>query len=94
MNADVSQNRRSDQHHTDHHDPPILIEEEEVLIPWSFLRMYCRYFVPRTQEETENLELILEWMRSRGYGSKTDTYGYDMEEAMNRLERIKSEKSW
>ena len=85
MNADVS----PDQHHTDHDPPPILIEEEEV-IPWSFLRMYCRYFVPRTQEEMENLELILEWMRSRGYGSKTDDY----DEAMNRLERIKSEKSW
>ena len=94
MNADVSQNRRSDQHdHTDHDPPPILIEEQEevLVIPsWSFLRMYCRYFVPRTQEEMENLELILEWMRSRGYGSKTDDY----DEAMNRLERIKSEKSW
>ena len=90
-NGDASQNRRSDQQHaTD--DPPILIEEEEALIPWSFLRMYCRYFVPRTQEEMENLELILEWMRSRGYGSKTNTYGYD--EAMNRIERMKSEKSW
>lgn len=86
MNADVSQKRRSDPQHTD--DPPILTieEEEEVLIPWSFLRMYCRYFVPRTQEEKENLELILEWMRSRGYGSKTNTYGYD--EAMNRANQI------
>jgi hypothetical protein len=81
-NEDASQNRRSDQQHTTD-DPPILIEEEEAtrgggeLIPWSFLHIYCRYHVPRTQEEKENLELILEWMRSRGYGSKTNTYQYN-----------------
>ena len=79
-NGDSSQNRRSDQHTTD--DPPILIEEEEeatrggVLIPWSWLRIYCRYHVPRTQEEKERLKIILEWMRSRGFGSKENTYGY------------------
>ena len=80
-NGDSSQNRRSDQQHTTD-DPPILIEEEEeaprggVLIPWSWLRIYCRYHVPRTQEEKERLKIILEWMRSRGFGSKENTYGY------------------
>ena len=59
----------------------LLIEEEEaprrgVLIPWSWLRIYCRYHVPRTQEEKERLKLILEWMRSRGFGSKENTYDY------------------